>query len=186
MTLDDSLPVIPTYLDLLDDQCETALAALSGLTNEQIWQRPEAKEWCIGEILSHNYKVMASFMPYVQFAWRFFRWYGVRNRSRPYRKEIPDLYRNPNFPMWIGVLWSPRYKPNKPVPFDQLKSDLCEQHQGVRHFYEGKDEDVLGNISIFDPYFGWFNLIDSLRLGIYHDQLHYEDVIKYARAWEGT
>ncbi len=45
---------VDTYLDLLDSQRETALAAVEGLSDEQIWQRPAPKEWSIGEILSHN------------------------------------------------------------------------------------------------------------------------------------
>lgn len=44
---------------------------------------------------------------------------------------------------------------------------------------------VLGNISIFDPYFGWLNLMVTLRLGFYHDQLHYEDVLKQAATMKG-
>lgn len=183
--LDNSVTVLPTYLDLLDLQRETTFAALSGLSNEQVWQRPDVKEWCIGEILNHNYLLMASIMPYVHFAWRFFSWYGERSRSKPYKKDIPDLYRDGNFPMWVGFLWTPRHNPKKRVPIDKLKDDLRELHRNIRNFYEGKDEDVLGNISVYDPYFGWLNLVITLRLGIYHDQLHYDDVIDLAKSLKG-
>jgi len=37
---------------------------------------------------------------------------------------------------------------------------------------------VLGNLYLYDPVFGWCNLIVTLRIGIYHDQLHYDDVFK--------
>ncbi|NJN45083.1 MAG: DinB family protein [Anaerolineae bacterium] len=177
-----SSPVLPTYLDLLDHQRETAFNALSGITDEELWQRPGKNEWCIGEIFNHNYLLIASTIPYAKFAWKYFRWYGERNRNRPYKKDIPDYYRNEKFPMWTGFLWTPRHKPSKPVPFEQLKRELRDLHQEVRDFYEGKDEDVLGNISLYDPYFGWLNLIVSLRLGIYHDQLHYDDVLAFANA----
>lgn len=184
--MDDPKTVIPTYLDLLDAQRETAFAALQGLTDAQIWQRPTPKEWSIGEILNHNYLVMASAMPYVHFAWRFFRWVGERFRARPFENDIPDLYRNGKFPMWVGFLWTPRHKPSKPVSLEQLKRELRELHLDVRNFYEGKNEDVLGNIAIFDPYLGWLNLILTLRLGLHHDQLHYEDVIKLAEVVKQT
>ena len=39
---------------------------------------------------------------------------------------------------------------------------------------------MLGNLYLYDPWFGWCNLIVTLRIGIYHDQLHYEDIIKRA------
>jgi hypothetical protein len=52
--LENSATVLPTYLDLLDLQRETTYGALSGLSDEQIWQRLKINEWCIGEMLNHN------------------------------------------------------------------------------------------------------------------------------------
>ena len=46
--------IVETYLDLLDAQREAAFAAVAGLSDDQIWQRPVPGEWCIGEILNHN------------------------------------------------------------------------------------------------------------------------------------
>lgn len=175
---------MPEYLDLLDRQRETALAALDQLSEEQVWQPPAEKEWCIGEILDHNYRLIASTMPYVRFAWRYFRWYGEWKRQRPYQTFIPDLYRTGRFPMWVGFLWTPRYHPRSRVPLSQLKGELRRLHQQVRAFYSGKDEALLGNIKLFDPYFGWLNLILTLRLGAYHDQLHYDDVLKLVESFK--
>lgn len=177
----NSAPVVPAYLDLLDIQRESALALLDDLTEDQVWQRPSPKEWCIGEILNHNYLLISSTMPYARFVWKNFRWYGERKRHRPYQTEIPDLYRTGKFPMWVGFLWTPRFNPSKRTPSVRLKADLRLLHQEVRDFYTGKDEAVLGNIKLYDPYFGFLNLILTLRLGIYHDQLHYEDVILQAK-----
>ena len=60
------------------------------------------------------------------------------------------------------------------------EEELRMLHANVRKFYEGKDEDVLGNLYLYDPLFGWCNLIVTLRIGIYHDQLHYDDVVRQA------
>lgn len=171
---------VPQYLDLLDSQRESAFAALEGITDSQLWQRPAPKEWSIGEILDHNYLLIASFYPVLQWIWRLAGWYGRLRRGRPYKTEIEDLYRDPKFPQWVGFLWTPRHNNRKPVSFKQLKSELRTLHAGVRRFYEGKDEDVLGNLYLYDPLFGWCNLIVTLRIGVYHDQLHYDDVIKQA------
>lgn len=174
--------VVDSYLDLLDRQREQAFDALEGLTDEQIWERPAPKEWSIGEILNHNYLLLASTMPYVRFAWRYFGWFGKLRRNRPCRTHLPDLYRDGKFPMWVGFLWTPRYNGRKPVPFAQLKAELRALHGEAREFYSGKEEALLGHIYLFDPYFGFLNLILSLRLGAYHDQLHYDDVISLARS----
>lgn len=171
-------PIIKTYLDLLDTQREQAVRALIDLTDDQIWQRPAPKEWCIGEILNHNVLLFKSFFPFVKFAWRFFRWTGRLLYSREYKIDISDPYRKKSFPHWVGFLWKPKYTPDKPVSLEVLVSELCNTHHWVRDFYEGKDEAMLGNVFVFDPLFGFLNLIVALRIGLHHDQLHYEDVFK--------
>jgi len=170
------------YLNLLDAQREAALATLAGLTEDQIWQRPAPKEWCIGEILNHNVLLIASTLPLVRLAWRLQHHWAAHRRGRPYRTAIPDLYRTGHFPMWVGFLWTPRHTPRRPVPLETLAAELRDLHRRVRAFYEGKDEAVLGHVYLYDPLFGLLNLIVTLRLGIYHDQLHYEDVAKLAGA----
>lgn len=75
-------------------------------------------------------------------------------------------------------MWTPRYNPRKPVSFEALKSELRTLHANIRQIYEGKDVNVLGNLYLYDPLFGWCNLIVPLRIGIYRDQLHFDDVLK--------
>jgi hypothetical protein len=166
----------------MDRQRETAFATLEGLSEEQLWQRPSEKAWSIGEILSHTYLLTSSSLPYVRFAWRWFRPIAERRRHHPFRVDMPDRYRNGNFPMWVGFLWTPRYNAAKHIPRDQLVQQLKDHHTEIRRFYEGKPEDLLGHVYLWDPYFGLLNLIETLRLGMYHDQLHYEDVIRQAEA----
>ena len=175
---------IDTYLNLMDSQRESVFAALDGISDAQLWQRPAPKEWSIGEILDHNYLLFASFHPVVRRMWDWFGWYGRLRRSRPYAAGIEDLYRSPKFPQWVGFMWTPRYNNRKPVSLDALKKEMRDLHADVRAFYEGKDEDVLGNLSLYDPLFGWCKLILTLRIGIYHDQLHFDDVLKQAAAFK--
>ncbi|MBL8062085.1 MAG: DinB family protein [Anaerolineales bacterium] len=175
---------IKTYLDLMDTQREAVFSLLDEITDAQLWQRPAPGEWSIGEILDHNYLLMASSYPIVKFMWNGLGWYGRWQRSRPYKAEIEDLYRSPKFPQWVGFMWTPRFNPRKPVSLEKLKSEVRNLHADIRRFYEGKDEDVLGNLYLFDPLFGWCNLIVTLRIGIYHDQLHFDDVVKQAAAFK--
>lgn len=172
--------IVSEYLNLLDSQRESVFIVLDGLTDTQLWQRPVPKEWSIGEILDHNYLLFRSFYPTVKWMWKWYGWYGRLRRNRSYQTEIEDLYRSPKFPQWVGFMWTPRFSPRKPVSLQVLKSEIRTLHASVRQFYEGKDFDVLGNLYLYDPLFGWCNLIVTLRIGIYHDQLHFDDVIKQA------
>lgn len=176
--------ILSEYLDLMDFQRESVFAKLNGLTDIQLWQKPAPKEWSIGEILDHNYLLMASFMPAVKWMWKSFGWYGRRRRKRPYAINIEDLYRDPKFPQWVGFLWTPRFNPRKPVSLEKLKAEIRDLHVSIRQFYGDRDEDVLGNLYLFDPLFGWCNLIVTLRIGIYHDQLHFDDVLKQAAVFK--
>lgn len=173
-----------SYLNLMDTQRESVFAVLDGLTDAQLWERPAPKEWSIGEILDHNYLLMASSYPIVKVMWNQFGWYGKLKRNRPYATEIGDVYRDPKFPQWVGFMWTPRFNPRKPVALEQLKKEVRGLHTNIRLFFEGKDEDILGNLYIYDPVFGWCNLIVTLRIGIYHDQLHFDDVLKQAAAFK--
>ncbi len=170
------------YLGLLDSQRAAAFAALDGLSEEQIWQRPAPKEWCIGEILSHTVRFYASFLPGLPFMWRLAGWYGRLRRNRPYSVEIENVYQRPSFPMWTGFLWTPRHNPQKPVSLPVLKAEVESMHSRLRAFYADKDPDILGNIHAWDPAIGVVNLITALKVGIDHDQLHYDDVLKMAAA----
>lgn len=172
--------ILSEYLDLMDSQRESIFINLDGLSDSQLWQKPSPKEWSIGEILDHNYLLMASSYPAVKWIWKLNGWYGRLKRNRPYVTMIEDVYRDPKFPQWVGFLWTPRFNNRKPVSMQQLKKELRDLHARIRQFYEDKDEDVLGNLYLFDPLFGWVNLIVTLRIGIYHDQLHFDDVVKQA------
>jgi hypothetical protein len=175
--------VVLKYLDLLDSQREAVFAAMEGLSEEDIWQRPAPKEWSIGEILSHTVRFLDSFMPSLGFVWRVLGWYGRLRRNRPYRTEIENVYKRPNFPMWAGFLWKPRHTPDSPVPPVALKAEVESTHARIRAFYDGKEPEVLGNIHAYDPAIGVVNLITGLKVCIDHDQLHYDDVFKLATAF---
>ncbi len=170
-------PTISEYLDRLDLQRDAVFSALDGLSDDQIWQRPAPKEWCIGEILSHTARFMNSFLPALRFMWGILGWVGRLRRDRPYAVEIEDVYRRPNFPMWTGFLWAPRHNPQKPIPLAALRAEVEAAHIRLRSFYTGKDPDVLGNIYAYDPAIGVVNLITALKVGLDHDQLHYDDVL---------
>jgi hypothetical protein len=175
---------IPEYLDQLDAQRRAVFAALDGLSEDQIWQRPAPKEWSVGEILSHTTRFLDSFMPGLRFMWRFFGWYGRLRRNRSYAVEIENVYKRPNFPMWTGFLWKPRHDPEKPISRAALQAEVESAHSRVRAFYTDKDPDVLGNIYAYDPAIGVVNLITGLKVGIDHDQLHYDDVLQMAAAMQ--
>jgi hypothetical protein len=168
----------------MDSQREDVFGALQGITSVQLWQRPAPKKWSIGEILNHNYLLFDSLYPILEWTWRLNGWYARLQRNRPYRTETEDLYRSPKFPHWVGFLWTPRYNVRKPVSLGVLKSETEQIHTKVRRFYENKAEDLLGNLYLYDPVFGWCNLIVTLRIGIYHDQLHHDDVFKQAKQFK--
>jgi hypothetical protein len=177
------MKTVSELLDLMDSQRQLAFRALEGLTDSQLWHRPEPREWSIGEILDHNLRLQESFLSLVMRMWKWFRRYGERKRNRSYLIEIEDMYRKPSFPHWVGFLWPPKHTLKKLVSLAVIKAETEELHARIRAFYYEKDADVLGNLYLYDPLFGWCNLIVTLRIGIHHDLLHYEDALKQARIY---
>ena len=84
--------VVQNYLDLLDSQREAVFASLDGLSEEQIWQRPAPREWCVGEILFHAVQFFASFLPGVAGMWALCGWVGRLRQQRPCQVEIENVY----------------------------------------------------------------------------------------------
>lgn len=70
------------------------------------------------------------------------------------------------------------------MSFSILLDETRRVHQEVRAFYEGKDESSLGHVYLFDPLFGFINLILTLQIGVYHDQLHYDDILMQWQAFD--
>jgi hypothetical protein len=175
-------PRLNAILGLMDSQREAVFAALVGLSEAQIWQRPSPKEWSIGEILDHSRKLIASTLVLFQILWPFEIWAGWLGRKRGYPVEIADPYRRPNFPMHVGWMWPPR---RVPVPLATLRAEMEATHRKVRRFYETKGTAVLGNIYFYDPAVGLLNMIQALRVGIHHDQLHFDDVLRMAKERKG-
>ena len=172
--------IIHEYLDLMDRQRETTMKALEGMPEAFLWDCPQSGGWCIGEILDQTRVLNASTLPILRFSWFLSRGLAEIRRSKPYATDIDNVYTRPGFPMNSGWMWAPKRTAKKPASLVDLSQSLAHVHAQYRAFYALKDPDILGHITLFDPAIGRLNLIQALRVGLYHDQLHYEDALKLA------
>ena len=172
--------IVHEYLDLMDRQREISFKELVGLPEVFLWDCPQSGGWCIGQILDHTRVTNASFLSFLRLGWFIGRTPASWRRNKPYAVEIDNVYRRPNFPMNVGWLWPPRHSPEKPVGLAELSKSLAHVHAQYRLFYSAKDPDILGHVTLYDPAIGRLNMIQALRVGLYHDQLHYEDALKLA------
>lgn len=184
--MDETSNIIVTYLDLMDSQRLMAFKSLQNLDDRIIWLRPFNREWSIGEILDHTRAVNASFLWFSRFFWRIGNLIARRQREKPYETQIDDVYKRPDFPVHVGWLWPSKYSPSNPASYTELKRSLTAQHKLARAFFEPKHPDLLGHVRLYDPAVGRINLIQVLRVGIYHDQHHYGDVSKLAEEFKAN
>jgi hypothetical protein len=167
---------IARYLDLLDDQREAIFNQLNAMPDVVLWYRPGPKVWSIGEHLDHTRvincctrRILTVYYPVASIFARPFR-------RRPYEAEIDDVYKRPGFPMNVGWIWPPKYKPRRPVSVGFLHESLRAEHAAFRRFYTAHDEQLLGHTVLADPVIGVLNLVQWLRVQAYHDAHHYERV----------
>jgi hypothetical protein len=167
---------IDPIFELMVRQREELFAQLSGVPNDRLWLRPGPGEWSIGENVDHLRAVYLSFLPWLQAAWTLLHPLARLRRAKPYRTQIDNVYRRPNFPQKVGWLFPSRYTPDRPAALDVLYAGVCQAHARAMAFYAGKDADVLGHVVLWDPAIGAVNLIQALRVAIYHDEVHIESI----------
>lgn len=168
--------VVTEILALLDAQREAIFTELAAVDSPRLWQRPGPKEWCIGENLAHATAVLQSFRRMYQTSYALLAPVGHLRRGRPYQTEIDDVYARPSFPLNSGWMWPPKYTPERPATLAILHEMAAAEHGRVRKFYTGKDVAVLGNTPLYDPAIGRLNLIQALRVCVYHDAHHFATI----------
>ncbi|MDW7739043.1 MAG: DinB family protein [Bacillota bacterium] len=160
----------------METQREANFSEIDGLDTSILWQRPAEKEWSIGENIDHARVLLRSFRRLLKFIWPILMPYAMLKRKRIYQKTIDDVYERPGFPLNVGWMWPSKFNRENPVPLETLYNLYQAEHQKIRNFYETKEEDLLGNMNVYDPAIGWLNLIQALRVGIYHDEHHFRQV----------
>jgi len=168
--------IVLTYLELMDQQRAQLFADLEGISDADVWQVPGEKDWSIGENLDHLRAINSSTLTLFKITWLFLKPLAKLRYDRPYQVDIDNVYKRPGFPLNTGWIWPPKYTPSKPTSLDVLKGNLTKTHADIRKFFTGKDLDYLGHVSLYDPVMGWLNLIRALRVGLYHEDLHLEQI----------
>lgn len=168
--------VVERYLDLMRRQREAMFAELEGIGHEELWQRPAEKEWCVGETLDHLRVINGSLLKWFKVAWFLWQPWAKLRRHRPYQVEIDNVYERPNFPMSAGWIWPPKYTPKRPTTLATLEENLESLYRDLVAFYADKDPALLGHVVMYDPPIGRVNLIQGLRVNVYHDELHFNQI----------
>jgi hypothetical protein len=173
---------VAAHLARMHAQRGALFDALAGVSEGRLWERPAPKKWSPGEHLDHTRVLNRSFRRLLTLAWPVVSLWptllpGARRRlERPYPTDIDDVYQRPNMPSWVGFLWPPKRTPSRPAPVAELERALAEEHGAIERFFAGKPEPLLGHVSLWDPAIGRLNLVQTLRVGVHHDQHHYEAV----------
>jgi hypothetical protein len=170
--------IVAEYLELLDYQREVIFTEIKGVENDLLWLRPAEKEWSMGENIDHGRVLLRSFLRLLRFIWPVFSFYARLKRRRSYNVTIDDVYERPGFPLNVGWIWPSKFITDNPVSLENLYEFYFKEHLAIRKFYENKQEDILGNLNVYDPAIGWINLIQVLCVAAYHDEHHFRQVRK--------
>jgi hypothetical protein len=167
---------IKSYLHLMAEQRREVFSRLAALPPSDLFRRPESGAWSIGENLIHATLAARSFLGFFRLLWPVAGLIGRLRRERPFDPTIDDVYARPGFPLWVGWIWTPRYREDMPPALRQLEEEMQSVHAGLERFFRTKDEAVLGNAPLYDPAIGLGNFIQGLRVSIYHDSHHFASV----------
>jgi hypothetical protein len=166
------------YIKLLHSQREALFAELHNVPEERLWTCPGPKEWTVGENLDHIRVIYRSTLPWLMAAWYLLKPLSKMRRKMPYQAEIDNVYLRPGFPRNAGWMWPPHYTPTRSVSLEILYQNMKRVHEETETFYLSKDPALLGHVTLWDPAIGRLNLIQALRVGIFHDELHINQIRK--------
>jgi hypothetical protein len=169
---------IASHLQLMHSQRTEMFHALDGLSLELLWKKPSPQEWTIGENLDHLRVIYESWLSILRGFWFLFKPWARLRRQRPYITEIDNVYRRPGFPQKVGWIWPPRYTPQNPAALETLRKNVEEVHAATEKFYLTHEPVLLGHVPLYDPAIGKINLIQALRVAVYHDEMHLEQVLR--------
>jgi hypothetical protein len=171
----DSDP-IQAYLALMDAQAASFFSTLPSIAGDVLWRRPLQDGWSPGENLSHVAVVQHFFRHLNSVLWPIA---SLPARARPGRRietAIDDVYARPDFPHATGRFWPPEYSPRRPASLDTLFRAISVEHQLVRAFYEKRNPALLGRALLYFPAIGWINYIQPLRIAVFHDAHHFDEI----------
>jgi hypothetical protein len=167
---------ITAYLQLMHRQRDDVFRLLDNVSESALWQRPGPRDWSIGENLDHLRVIYIRTLPLLKACWIMQRPFVPLLWRRPYDVAIDNVYRRPDFPQNVGWIWPPAYTPSQPVSRAVLERNLRAVHDQTESFYAGKLPHLLGHTLLYDPAIGRLNLIQALRVGIYHDEMHFATI----------
>ena len=160
----------------MDLQRQGLFSNLSGISDGLLWHRPAPNVWSVGENLDHSRVFNKSMLRLLRVAWALLLPVAKLRRSKPYEVDYDNVYERPNFPMNTGWMWPARHTPERPLSHAELEQGLTDVHCQAHFFYSSKDPDLLGHVPVYDPVIGRMNLIQALRVALYHDELHFDHV----------
>jgi hypothetical protein len=173
---DQAADAIRRWIDLMHTQRQGLFAMLEDLSPVELWAKPTREEWSIGENLDHLRVITYSWIGIIKLSWFTMRPIAILRRSKPVETGIDNVYRRPGFPQNVGWLWPPRFTPDRPAACEVLKENLVQAQAVVEQFYVSHDPLTLGHIKLYDPAIGLISLIQGLRVAVYHDEMHIEQV----------
>ncbi len=165
--------VLENYLDLMDAQRRGIFLLLEHVPQAYLWKKPRPTSWSAGEHIDHARVLTRAFRRLITCSWPMLKTVAWLRHSRPIKTEIDDVYERPGFPNGVGWMWPPNHTTKSPVPLATLAEAMAQEHCRIRSWYEAKDVSLLGQANLCDPAIGWINLIQALRIGIYHDAHHF-------------
>jgi hypothetical protein len=169
----DRAGAVAAYLRLMHRQRDEIFAQFDVISEDDLWQRPGPHDWSIGENLDHLRVIYGRTLPLLKACWIVQRPFVPLLWRRPYDVAIDNVYLRPGFPQNVGWIWPPAYTPGQPVPLRVLDRNLRAAHMETESFFAGRLPHLLGHTQLYDPPIGRLNMIQALRVGIYHDELHF-------------
>ncbi|WP_018924443.1 DinB family protein [Salsuginibacillus kocurii] len=161
----------------LIQQREKLFPTLQSLEKVQLWEKPKANKWSIGETMYHLYLMIKTARIAASITIPSTTLVARRRRHKPFAADIHDIYTEYKEKHGKGMkapfILNPPKKIHNTMDFTELTQLLNNETSNVVKMVENIDEDIAGHIIFLDPVAKYPNLIQAMQLLAIHEAHHF-------------
>lgn len=170
------------HFKTLEQQRNMIFPRIKNLSQDELWKRPQADKWSIGETLYHLYLITKMLRIAAKFLIPSTILFAQIKKHKPFETEIHDIYKEykekKNRGMKAPFILDPPKNISRQWNFKGLNQLIYKETWKIETMVAEINEETAGHIIFPDPVAHHPNLIQAVQLLAIHEAHHFRIIEK--------